>query len=244
MDRKGGFTLIELLVVVAVVGLFAAVVLSVMSSSRLKAYDGAIKSGLSNLRNAAGIYFDNNKDYGSPMNAVSDCDDDSLVPAGSFFRDPQVLSILENVKKNSGVSPKCLAPAAGGGAASFAVEAALRSDPSKKWCLDSSGVSAAGGVKAEGGAAKCDPSLSGEGAALPPNAGFENDRNIYLSSAFAPRCEPGSSCAVSDELPIGSWGLVSRPPEPSYTSSIWWWNICFPDYSVCGWVPESYIGIY
>ena len=61
--RRAGFTLIELLIVVVIVGILAAIAIPKFSSTREKAFMGAMKSDLRNLATQQDIYHNNNFTY-------------------------------------------------------------------------------------------------------------------------------------------------------------------------------------
>ncbi len=56
-QQKKGFTLIELLVVVAIIGILASVVLSLLSESRKKGVDAAVKQNVTNARLEAEVFY-------------------------------------------------------------------------------------------------------------------------------------------------------------------------------------------
>ena len=60
-----GFTLLELLVVIAIIGTLSSIVMSSISSARVKAYDAKVKAQLSNIRTAAEMYYNTNLNYGT-----------------------------------------------------------------------------------------------------------------------------------------------------------------------------------
>jgi type IV pilus assembly protein PilA len=64
-DGDGGFTLIELLVVVTLIGVLAAIAISVFLNQRQKGYDAAAKSDLRNLAAFEEIYLDDYNSYGT-----------------------------------------------------------------------------------------------------------------------------------------------------------------------------------
>ncbi len=64
-DGDGGFTLIELLVVIALIGILAAIAVSVFLNQRQKGYDAAAKSDLRNLAAFEEIYLDDYNSYGT-----------------------------------------------------------------------------------------------------------------------------------------------------------------------------------
>jgi prepilin-type N-terminal cleavage/methylation domain-containing protein len=59
-----GFTVLELLVVIAIIGTLSSVIMSSVTSARVKAYDAKVKAQLSNIRNAAEMYYNDNLNYG------------------------------------------------------------------------------------------------------------------------------------------------------------------------------------
>jgi prepilin-type N-terminal cleavage/methylation domain-containing protein len=95
LKKEKGFTLIELLVVVAIIGILATVVLSSLSSAKVRAQDAQRKSDLNQIRTAITSYaIDNNlpfnlensgcgsggnargwydQDYGATNGSIQDC---------------------------------------------------------------------------------------------------------------------------------------------------------------------------
>ncbi len=61
--KNKAFTLIELLVVIAIIGVLAAIVLVSMTESKKTANDGAISSSLTQIKNAAEVYYNENYNY-------------------------------------------------------------------------------------------------------------------------------------------------------------------------------------
>jgi len=68
-DGKKGFTLIELLVVIAIIALLSSVVMSSVSSSRVKSRDAKRMADLYQIRTALSLYFDDNHHYPTTGNA-------------------------------------------------------------------------------------------------------------------------------------------------------------------------------
>ncbi len=117
---KKGFTLIELLVVIAIIGILSSVVLASLNSARNKGADAAIKSTLANARAQAELYYDNNgQKYDSVCTATTGI--------------AHMKSSLEGL--TTGVV--CTTAAT----STWAMSATLKSDTSKNWCVDSTGVS-------------------------------------------------------------------------------------------------------
>ncbi len=62
-EGEKGFTLIELMIVVAIIGILAAIAIPQFATYRMKAYDAAAKSDLSNLASQMENYFLDNNTY-------------------------------------------------------------------------------------------------------------------------------------------------------------------------------------
>ncbi len=63
MKFNRGFTLIELLVVISIIALLSSVVLSSLSSARVKAKNSATKAGVVQWRTALNLYYSDNGGY-------------------------------------------------------------------------------------------------------------------------------------------------------------------------------------
>lgn len=73
IQKSKGFTLLEILVVVALIGLFAAVVMVALGTSKGRGDDAAIRSNINGLRSQAELYYVNNKKYGFETVDISSC---------------------------------------------------------------------------------------------------------------------------------------------------------------------------
>jgi len=81
VDFKLGFTLTEILIVVAIIGIILSIVMIAVGRVKHKARDAAIQSALSEVRNAAGLYYDNTESYAGVC-----AGDDTLADTGNFKR--------------------------------------------------------------------------------------------------------------------------------------------------------------
>ncbi len=75
-NRASGFTLIELLVVIAIIGILASVVLSSLSSARVKSRDARRLSDIKQIQLALELYFDANGNLYPPSTGTitTNCD--------------------------------------------------------------------------------------------------------------------------------------------------------------------------
>jgi len=129
-----GFTLIELLVVIAIIGILSSVVLASLNTARGRGTDAKIKAQLSGLRAAAELFYDaqNPNSYnGSAGNMTGSC-----TTANSMFTDTTVAAYVTGTT-GTGSTMSCYSTQAG-----YAVTATLPgAGGTKKWCVDSAGVS-------------------------------------------------------------------------------------------------------
>jgi len=128
-----GFTLIEILVVIAIIGILAGIVLVSLGAARVKAKNARIIGEMHEIRNMAGIYYDNN-DYNFTGLGCSDlsflCDDINTL-----------LGAADQVEVYSDISDYCAkTPLVGGGW--WCVDAKGRSakydastSPQEPWCI-------------------------------------------------------------------------------------------------------------
>lgn len=63
MNTRKGFTILELLIVVAIIGIISAVILNVISESRIKSRDSARKAQIQEVLKALELYYTDNGAY-------------------------------------------------------------------------------------------------------------------------------------------------------------------------------------
>lgn len=138
MNLKKGFTLIELLVVVAIIGILASVVLASLNTARSKGSDAAIKANLDNMRAQAAIYYDqNNSTYGTSV-ACTVSSSGTLTTCTGLFGDTTMQSGLKQAASTSGTTVTGTTDSTGN---AYGIEAVLKTDTTKGWCVDSAGKS-------------------------------------------------------------------------------------------------------
>ena len=132
--KTEGFTLIELLVVIAIVGILSSIVLSSVNTVRVKANDTAIKSSLNSIGNYAAIVYDDNGSYDGL------CDDDRMLDIMQLTVDRgSATEYTTDVRRDEQTwLSVCHVHVYGH---QWAVSAALKSDSSNSWCVDSTGTS-------------------------------------------------------------------------------------------------------
>lgn len=145
INTKKGFTLIELLVVIAIIGILASVVLSSLNTARGKGGDAAVKSNLNGIRSQAEIYYDSNTNSYAPT-ALATTTGSSCTGAAatSVIGDTNVKAAIAaavaqagsaNLAGGTGVTIACAASPSW-----WMIAVPYKSDPSKVWCVSSSGV--------------------------------------------------------------------------------------------------------
>jgi prepilin-type N-terminal cleavage/methylation domain-containing protein len=115
-----GFTLIELLVVIAIIGILASFVFVSVASARKKAKDAQVKNAISQIKNQAAIFVDDNNTYD-----------------GLAAEEEVVKLVAEADDANSSGSVVWGVTNADG----YVIGAQLVSDDTKWFCLDSEGTS-------------------------------------------------------------------------------------------------------
>lgn len=128
-SRQAGFGLIELIIVIAVLGILATLVLTAVSSSRIRAYDSRIRSGVGQIRwMTESVYDTQGASYlnwtqvpsiATNLNIIlEDIDRNYGDTAGSPF-----VTVLRESQTNE-----------------YCVSAPLRSQPGKYYCIDATAV--------------------------------------------------------------------------------------------------------
>lgn len=129
--KNKGFTIIELIVVIAVISVLASIVMVNVGKYKNNSRDGAIKTEMSQIRQAAVIYFDVYGDY------------------SDFCDSPDAIRIFDKVSDfasatewgcNNG-EPHEKVCCRDSDNTKWGACARLVIDPDKAWCVDSSGGS-------------------------------------------------------------------------------------------------------
>ncbi len=123
---KDGFTLIELLTVIAIIGLLAAIVMTALNNSRIKAKDSKMKLEMVGLRSAAELYYYTDNSYLNLFNSDNTC---------SSVANSKVEAYLSSITTLAGAGNYICISAPGG----YAMAARLPSGT--YWCVDSKGES-------------------------------------------------------------------------------------------------------
>jgi type IV pilus assembly protein PilA len=146
MKKKvdAGFTLIELMVIMAIIGIFASIVLVALGTARNKSTNSKVQAQLASMRSQAEIFFVNQSpnSYGTAV-AGTACTGAS---AGSLFTtSASNYGLAALLSFPTGYSSQCYTDPTSGAASSWAVTASNNStfaSGDKFWCVDSSGKSA------------------------------------------------------------------------------------------------------
>lgn len=142
--KNKGFTLIELLVVISIIGILASVILIASNNSRLKAKDAHILADIQQIRNSIHFGF-TNPVYRDLWGTASQGNTaGSLTTAGPQHQ--QLLDAASDVSDSGGavtyvVTTNATNPSGGAvaNATAYAVYGRLVTDPTKYFCMDSTG---------------------------------------------------------------------------------------------------------
>lgn len=143
LKASRGFTLIELLVVIAIIGILSSIVLGSLNSARNKGADVVVKANLANIKPQVQIYYDDNSHYGTDLYDVGPCNDSVKIATDTVFSDSNIISQISAAQSASGATSlnSCVTVTSDINADAWAVAQQLKSDLTKFWCIDSTGVS-------------------------------------------------------------------------------------------------------
>jgi len=131
MIKKKGFTLIELLVVISIIGILASIVLVGLGGARKKAKDARITADLSQVRAIAEMINADAEKYDALCSSGA-LNGSAPAPYGS-----QLATVEDDIALQQGTTTAILSCQASGD--NYCVAARLVADPSKYYCIDSTG---------------------------------------------------------------------------------------------------------
>lgn len=135
MKKQKGFTLLELLVVIALIGIFASIVMVALNSSRAKGKDSAIRGSLAGMRSQTQLYFGDNGNFSSSN--IVDC---SLGMFGATKASQGLAEALAEVETQNDASVAVCAASE----TKWGVSSPLHDGTS--WCVDHQGSSKVGTI--------------------------------------------------------------------------------------------------
>jgi len=128
MKNKKGFTLIELLVVIAIIGILAAIVLVSLRGAPGKAKDARIQTALNQARTHAEMIWVDDSTYADLCSA-------GILNEAAVHYSTELTAIQRDIySQQSSDSVQCFADID-----SYCISAALASDATIYFCIDSSG---------------------------------------------------------------------------------------------------------
>lgn len=135
LKSNKGFTLLELLVVIALIGIFAAIVVAALNSARNKGKDSSIRGTMAGMRAQAQLYYAANSYYASPNTTTCGF----YLFATSKSSQGVLEAVTEIEKQNGSYNMSCAADTKNWG-----VSTTLNDGTS--WCVDSQGKTKVGTV--------------------------------------------------------------------------------------------------
>lgn len=136
-----GFTLIELMVVIAIIGIFSAIVLALLTTPRNRGGDANVKANLKTILTQSALFFDNNayKYNTDGLTGVTAANTDCTTAGATtmFISDSSIKNAILSANRASGATATCYMSSSG---SAFVVWSPMKTS-GLYWCVDSLGFS-------------------------------------------------------------------------------------------------------